>query len=318
MIPSQPDISVIFATYNRADILRQTLLAMSFVNTGNLRCEFVVVDNNSSDNTPQVIDSFADKMPLIHLFEKTPGKSAALNLALETVTLGKIIVFTDDDVMPSPDWLFSIKDSCDRKKDFDVFGGRILLAWPKTDIPQWANNRNIQYWAFGLHDLGDKEMPYADRNYPGGANYWVRRQALGPNIRFDSAVGPRPEKYKIMGTETSFLHLLRSNGSKLLYSPNAVVKHFVQPNLLDPATLKKRAFRWGKGMPHRGMCHPNLHSEHPYIWRLLRAASAARHTANLAVSCLISDQNKRISRRLDTVTKLGYDIESLRLSLQNL
>ena len=47
------DISVVIATHNRAEILRQTLESMAKLNRDNLSVEFVIVDNNSTDRTKE-------------------------------------------------------------------------------------------------------------------------------------------------------------------------------------------------------------------------------------------------------------------------
>ena len=86
------DISVLIATYNRAEILRQTLQSMTKLNRDGLSVEFVVVDNNSTDHTKEVIKSFTDRLPIRYLFEPRPGKNCALNKALNEVSFGEISV----------------------------------------------------------------------------------------------------------------------------------------------------------------------------------------------------------------------------------
>ena len=98
-------ISTILSTYNRADMLRQTVKAMARLDRNGLDVQYGVVDNNSKDDTGQVIDSFIDRLPLTHLFEPRPGKSCALNHALDHVELGEIVVITDDDIVHREDWL---------------------------------------------------------------------------------------------------------------------------------------------------------------------------------------------------------------------
>ena len=55
IIPGDLDISVLIATYNRAEIIRQTLESMTGLDREGISIEFVVVDNNSSDHTKEVI-----------------------------------------------------------------------------------------------------------------------------------------------------------------------------------------------------------------------------------------------------------------------
>ncbi len=308
------DISVLIATYNRANVLEQTLKNMANLESGGLSVQFVVIDNNSTDNTSKVIKSFSDQLNVRHLFEPKAGKSQALNRALQTIDLGKIIVFTDDDVKPQKDWLKQIISICGRLPDFSVFGGKVDLIWPETEIPDWARLKSIQYWAFGLHYQGDDEHPYGLRQYPGGANYWVRREVFNKKRLFDEKVGPRPSNYNVMGTETSFLHHLAVDGYRIMYCPDVVLGHYVEPKMLSREAVKKRAYRWGRGMPHRGISRPGLFQKNRWAWRLLRAASLFRHIFRYLIAMLSFSNKRRFERYLDVITRTGYDMESLRIS----
>ena len=79
------DCSVIIATYNRARLLRQTLASLrAQVLPARLDWEIVVVDNNSNDETPRIVESFARQggVQIRYLFESRQGKSFALNTGL--------------------------------------------------------------------------------------------------------------------------------------------------------------------------------------------------------------------------------------------
>src|SRR5687768_2828620 len=97
------NISILIATHNRAKILRRTMKAMEALVRAGVSVEWVIVDNNSSDETRLVVESFRERLPLRYLFEPRPGKNYALNKALSEVELGDVVVFTDDDVTPNPD-----------------------------------------------------------------------------------------------------------------------------------------------------------------------------------------------------------------------
>ena len=147
-------MSILIATYNRAEVLRHTLEAMCALDRKGVDVEFVVIDNNSSDNTSDVADSFKERLPIQHLFQPRQGKSAALNLALDAGNLGDIVVFTDDDVVPPSDWLNRIVCSCEHNADYDVFGGPICLIFPQgVRIPSWACSKYAQY-LWGGFDCG--------------------------------------------------------------------------------------------------------------------------------------------------------------------
>src|SRR4030043_788366 len=134
------DITVIIGTYNRAQELARTLEGMAKAEKRGLSVEFVVVDNGSIDETKSVADSFSERIPIHYIFEGRSGKNRPLNTALENCSLGEIVVFTDDDVDVSPDWLISIRQVTNRWSNHSVFGGGINVVFPNEKIPTGAPN----------------------------------------------------------------------------------------------------------------------------------------------------------------------------------
>src|SRR5712692_10838040 len=100
-------ISVIVCTFNRCATLAKALesLAASTLERS-VDWEVLVVDNNSSDQTREVVEHFRNHDPsrFTYLFEPQPGKSHALNAAIRHAK-GEILAFMDDDVTVEPNWL---------------------------------------------------------------------------------------------------------------------------------------------------------------------------------------------------------------------
>jgi len=109
--------------------LRQTLENLTRLNLENLRVEFVVVDNNSVDETQEVLSDFHDRLPLNGLLESNPSKNCALNKALAEVVLGEIVVFTDDDINPVDNWLEVIWDTSRTRRSFGEGFGMVLSVF---------------------------------------------------------------------------------------------------------------------------------------------------------------------------------------------
>ena len=78
------DLSVLIATYNRAGHLHDTLRSLATVPTA-ASWEVVVADNNSRDDTRDVVTAAAQTFPvdLRYVFEAEQGKAAALNAAMQ-------------------------------------------------------------------------------------------------------------------------------------------------------------------------------------------------------------------------------------------
>lgn len=123
-----PKISVIIATYNRCESLKDTL--EGFFNQkcdGNFDYEIIVVDNNSKDKTREIIKLMLPELNgrLRYLFEPIQGKSFALNRGIKEAK-GEIITFIDDDCIPEKSWLFKIQQKFIKNNDVDIILGGVV------------------------------------------------------------------------------------------------------------------------------------------------------------------------------------------------
>ena len=136
----QPDISVVIPTYNRGSQLRPLLDALLQQDARGVRYEIIVVDNNSRDNTAAVIEearSSDDKGLIRHYFDSRQGVSYARNTGINHAR-APIIAFLDDDGVPSPDWVYSMKRAFEEYPQADCIGGRVKPVWNKPR-PSWLN-----------------------------------------------------------------------------------------------------------------------------------------------------------------------------------
>src|SRR5215216_7792008 len=84
--------SIIIATYNRADDLKDTLANLAQLSPA-AGWEVIVVDNNSRDHTREVVAEIGARFPvdLRYVFEGEQGRSAALNTGIRAAA-GEIIL----------------------------------------------------------------------------------------------------------------------------------------------------------------------------------------------------------------------------------
>ena len=93
-------------THNRAATLAETLASLAAQRLpADVDTECIVVDNNSSDRTPAVVDEAAARAPFAirRVFETGPGSSFARNRAVDEAA-GDFILFIDDDAVADSDW----------------------------------------------------------------------------------------------------------------------------------------------------------------------------------------------------------------------
>src|SRR5436305_8400951 len=131
------DVSVIISTYNRCEMLPAALESILAQETAGTRYELIVVDNNSTDKTREVVESFIARghANLRYVFEGKQGLSHARNAGIAAAR-APIIAFTDDDVRAASDWVASIKRVFDEHPEVDFVGGKVLPRW-EAEPPSW-------------------------------------------------------------------------------------------------------------------------------------------------------------------------------------
>jgi glycosyltransferase involved in cell wall biosynthesis len=172
------DVSVVVPTYNRRQLLAQTLNSLRQQKAGAIRYEVIVVDNDSSDDTPTVVAQFREGWPdLKYAHEPRRGVSHARNTGIGAAQ-ADIIAFTDDDVEPQPTWVASIKQAFDAHPEVDCIGGRINARWT-TAPPSWLTT---SFWGPIALQGPKGDSPYVDASCASRclmtANFACRRSAL--------------------------------------------------------------------------------------------------------------------------------------------
>jgi glycosyltransferase involved in cell wall biosynthesis len=268
------DVSVVIATRDRAALLAQTLAHLARQRPGPVAWEVVVVDNGSRDRTADVLRHPPPALPLVALAEPLPGKNRAINRALDHAR-GSLLVFSDDDVIPEPDWIAAMTAAAARWPDDDVFGGEVRLAFPEG-TPAWLREPFHPALNFARYAADEPEGPTS--RLPNGPNFAVRARALAA-LRFAETIGPDGSGAYAMGSETEMLERLRARGARFIYVPGAVVQHVVQPHQLEPRYLLGRSYRLGRGEVRRrggrGAAAPRLMGAPRHLWREIAAAGAA-------------------------------------------
>src|SRR5256885_3014027 len=123
-------ITVVIAAYNRSEMLKATLNSVLNQESNNISYEVIVVDNNSTDNTKQVVENLIVEghQNLRYLFEPRQGCSHARNTGV-AAACSEIIAFADDDVRVTKDWIANIKRAFDSHPEIDCVGGKVLPRW---------------------------------------------------------------------------------------------------------------------------------------------------------------------------------------------
>src|SRR4029077_17362429 len=130
------NITVILCTYNRCASLTKALESIMASKMPKAEeWHVLVVDNNSKDQTRDVVEQFCRRYPgrLRYLFEGQQGKSYALNAGIRASD-GDVMAFMDDDVTVDPLWLQNLTAPL-QNGDWAGAGGRTLSAPPYFVAP---------------------------------------------------------------------------------------------------------------------------------------------------------------------------------------
>ena len=131
---SKLKVSVIIPAYNRADLLIQTLRSLLEQDFPREDFEVIVVDNNSKDNTFEVVNKFAGDVDGALNFKYIPETRQGDIYARHTGAFhaeGEILLFTDDDATFDTNWISEVIATFDRFPDCGAVGTRISIAWDK-------------------------------------------------------------------------------------------------------------------------------------------------------------------------------------------
>lgn len=218
-------LTVAICTWNRAELLRQTLERMTALTVPpDVTWELLVVNNNCTDSTDSVVAAYEDRLPLRALWEKTPGLSNARNAAVAAAH-GTYILWTDDDVLVNHAWLSTYADAFACYRDARVFGGPIK-PWFHETPPRWLSESLHEVepaYAIRDFDCGDRELD--DDLIPFGANMAFRTDALR-EVPFNPALG-RTGTEMLGGEEEVVIRTLLQMGVKGRWVSGAEVQHYI-------------------------------------------------------------------------------------------
>jgi glycosyltransferase involved in cell wall biosynthesis len=235
------DVTLLICTFNRSRDLQEMLATTLAQDTdGSFTYEVLVVDNNSTDDTRQVVERLiADgHRNLRYIFEGQQGKSFALNTGLAAMR-GSIYTIADDDSLVPPTWVRSIVEGFRTHPDVSFLSGKVLPLWI-GEVPAWIGN---EHWsALGVADYGDQPF-YVD------TNRLVCLLACSFRRSDIDAVGGYRNALGVSGNligsveDLEILQRLCRSGRKGIYLPHIAIQHKVPPGRLTMAYHR----RWHTG-----------------------------------------------------------------------
>lgn len=224
------DASIVIVSFNTRDVLRECLRSVARESTG-LAIEIFVVDNHSSDGSPEMV---AEEFPGVRLMRSAVnlGFGAANNLALEAAK-GRYLVLLNSDAFLCPGSLWLAVERMDREPRAGLAGAR-LVGRDGSWQPSARMFPHIATDAFVLTGLAAKypksrlfgrfDRTWADQSQAAevdwvpGAFSIIRAEALAKVGFFD----PR---FFLYSEEVDLCRRIKKAGYRIWYWPEVRVVH---------------------------------------------------------------------------------------------
>ena len=242
---SEPLVTVVVATFNRAERLQMLIDALRAQTLGLDRFDVVIVDDGSSDDTPAVLAE-AERAGDLHLTvlrrDRSAGPATARNLGWRAAR-ASAVAFTDDDCRPTAGWLAALLDTAE-----SVPGG-LVQGRVEKDPEQMDDLSPFAHWY---------EVHHADEGFP-TCNILYPRDLLERLGGFDESFGSREA-----GEDTDLGWRAVESGAQVAFSPEALVHHGILP--VGPVVKLRNTQRWASTIRNYRE-HPGMRKYKGIFWR---------------------------------------------------
>lgn len=226
-------ISIVIPTYNRPNLLNRCLSSLLTQDIGP-EYEIIVVSDGLDEASQKAIAAFGSKVIKHFELETHKGPAAARNLGVQKSS-GELIMFTDDDTLPTDTWANAFWNCYQRHGDhFVAFVGRVLV--PLTERPT----------DYELNISGLESAEFVT------ANCAITRDAFEVSGGFD-------ESFTMAWREDSDLHFkLIKCAIPIIKCPEAEVRHPVRKSSWNVSLASEKKNMFNALLYKR---HPELYSE---------------------------------------------------------
>lgn len=171
-----PSVSVLVAAKNEEAVIGKLVKSLCSLEYANGQYEVWIIDDNSTDSTPQVLAALEQEYDQLKVLRRSPqasgGKSGALNQVLP-LTKGEIVAVFDADAQVSPDLLLQVIPLFQKEKVGAVQLRKAIANakenfWTKGQMAEMALDTWFQQQRTALGGIGELR----------GNGQFVRRTAL--------------------------------------------------------------------------------------------------------------------------------------------
>jgi len=235
-----PKFSVIIPTYNRISALRQCLESLSNQSVDKKCIEVIIANDGGDKNLFEGLDFTNRQFPIEYLHLERKGPAGARNSAVKKAR-GKIIVFLDDDCLPTENWLSAVIKAWERFPKAAGIGGYVTYG-PEDNIYCRVNS-DLFNWYLGQHSSGE----YC--TFISTCNAGYRKDIFEEIKGFD-------EQFKNASGEDRDLNIkILKAGGKLKLDKNALIYH---DRALSFGKFVTRYYNYGRAAYRLYIKYPEL------------------------------------------------------------
>jgi glycosyltransferase involved in cell wall biosynthesis len=221
------DLTVAIPTYNGASRLPELLERLqNQLNTQHISWEIIVVDNNSTDDTAKLIQTYQTSWqcpyPLKYYFELQQGAAYARKRAVAEAQ-GKYIGFLDDDNYPTSDWVAAAYAFGEKYPQAGAYASQIHPNW---EVQPPANFQRIAPF-LAITERGDIPLLYQPKTklLPPSAGLVVRREACLNSLPEKSILTGRVTGNMLTSEDLEMLSYIQKAGWEIWYNPEMEIYH---------------------------------------------------------------------------------------------
>jgi glycosyltransferase involved in cell wall biosynthesis len=294
MLSKDTLISIVICTHNNSSILDRALDRLSRQHCPEgLAWEVLVVDNNCTDGTQQVVERHRSANRLRRLrvvSEYQQGLTPARQRGVRE-TSGEWLAFVDDDCLLAESWLANAMCFATGHPRCGALGGVVRPYWESGAEPL----PDTVGWALACQDHG----PQACRVWSlVGAGLIVRRAALEETGWIHTPLlADRIGQRLVSGGDTEIGIRISASGWDLWYTPDCVIDHLIPARRTSPGYLRRLAF----GLGISQVLVDALIWEQGFVSCVGRCALSASSRTLHAIEAVIRDRIRGRDRRPSSI-----------------
>lgn len=212
------DVSIIIPVFNQLEYTHACLASVQAVQE-QPRFEVIVVDDCSTDGTPEVIAQIPGVACLRN--DGNSGFIASCNTGAKTAR-GKYLVFLNNDTLVKPGWLTALLDTFKEERRAGIVGSKLLYPDGRLQEAGGIIWRDASGWNYGKFD--DPGKP--EYNYLRDVDYCSAAALMVPKALFESAGGFDSRYTPGYYEDTDLAFKVRRAGYRVLYQPLSEVIHY--------------------------------------------------------------------------------------------